>query len=149
MCQLLVVGFRWGDARTLRATQEAGSLRVLLLSRALFLFLLHPEAGDHVGPAAGIHVDLDQLMGLRVFQKLAEGPVPVIPLVEGGLLPLHRVLDHRGIENRLVLPQQGLNRIEQQLEGLLLLLRHFGPDRRRMEGGTRQVFIVDEFVAAV
>src|SRR5262249_38278126 len=47
---------------------------------------LGAEAGDDVGAAALVGLQLEQALLLGVLEHLAEGPVAVVGLVEGGLL---------------------------------------------------------------
>src|SRR6185369_10700969 len=61
------------------------------------------EPGHDVRAGALVLLQLDDVLALGVFQELREGAVAVVALVEGGLLALHRLLDHRAPEDVLVL----------------------------------------------
>src|SRR5205085_75212 len=68
--------------------------------------------------------------------------------VEGGALALHGLLDHRAPEDLLVLAHQRLDRVDQQLEDLGLLLVLEG-DGGRFLRAAHQVLVEDELVAVV
>src|ERR1051326_6929746 len=121
---------------------SAGTRRVFYLRGGL------REARDHVRPALDVALDLDDVVALRVFQQVAERVVAVVLLVERRLLALHGLLDHRSPEDLLVLAHQRLDRVDQKLEhlGLLLVLeRH----RRRLRHAAHEVLVEDELVAVV
>src|SRR5688572_19051513 len=79
------------------------------------------EAGDDVRPRFGVALDFDQVVGLGVLEQLAERIVAVVLLVEGRLLALHRLLDHRSPENLFVLAHESLDRVDEELEAFGLL----------------------------
>src|SRR4051794_16329924 len=49
---------------------------------------------------------------------MRKAAISVITLVERRLLPLHGVLDHRGVEHLVVLPTQRIARLDEQAEDL-------------------------------
>jgi hypothetical protein len=71
----------------------------------------------------------------RVLEHLGEGAVAVGRLGERRLLALHRVLDHRGVDDVDVLALQRLDRLEEQLERGPLGLGHLVTDGGRRGAG--------------
>jgi hypothetical protein len=96
-----------------------------------------------------VPLDLDQPIGGCVFQQFAERPVTVVLLVERRLLPLHRVLDHGGEQDFLVLPPQGQQGLDEQPEHLLLGLRELGRHAGHGRRALVQVVVINELVAVV
>src|SRR4030095_2011036 len=89
-------GSGWGEhpGRTSPARSRAGrSGRVTRLRRPAFL-----ERGDDVGAAPGVALESDDALLGRFLEELRERRVAVVGLVEGGVLPDHRLLDHRSPE---------------------------------------------------
>ena len=73
----------------------------------------------------------------------------MIMLAEGGFLPFHCLFDHRGPEDFLILPDQGNNRIDQELECILFPLGKILSDLRRNSNGSFKVLIVDKLITIV
>src|SRR5437867_12148797 len=65
------------------------------------------ERGDDVRPALLVALEGDDLLLGRLFEQLREGRVAVVRLVEGGVLPDHRLLHHRAPQRFLVLALEG------------------------------------------
>src|SRR6266508_3341017 len=61
------------------------------------------DGRDDVGSALGVALEGEDLLLGRLFEELREGGVAVVGLVEGGVLPDHRLLDHRAPQRVLVL----------------------------------------------
>src|SRR5262245_2281937 len=156
--------FAAGLGRALAALR--GSLRRLTRAAAVGLGPRHPprpgrgrgrggrlrlraEPGHDVRPAPLVPLDVDQPVLGRVLQQLAERPVPVVLLIERGLLPLHGVLDHGREEHLLVLAPQGQERVEEQREDLLLVLRELGREAGDSHRRPVEVVVVNELVAVV
>src|SRR4030095_5806796 len=81
------------------------------------------EAGDDVAARALVALELDDALALGILEQLGERRVAEVPLVERRALALHRLLDHRAPEHVLVLAGEGEDRLGEQTEHLLLLLR--------------------------
>src|SRR5579864_8890906 len=106
------------------------------------------KAGHDVGAGALVLFQLDDLLALGVLEQLRERAVAVVALVEGRLLALHGLLDHRAPEHVLVLADQRLDRLDHQAEGLgglLVEAVELGPLLRVAP----DVLVVDELVAVV
>ncbi len=73
----------------------------------------------------------------------------MVGLVKGGLLALHGVLDHGGIQHLLVLPLQGGHRADQKVKGLALFLGQPLGQVGRPLLVALQVLVVHELVAVV
>src|SRR5713101_6266170 len=83
---------------------------------------LFRERRDHVGAAFLVALERHDLLLRRVLEQLREGREPVVRLVEGRILPDHRLLDHRAPEGFLVLALEGLDGVDELGHGLGLLL---------------------------
>src|SRR5213593_755643 len=104
------------------------------------------DAADDVGPAPIVALQRDDAVLRRVLQELRERRVPVVGLVEGRILPDHRLLHHRAPERVLVLPLEGLDGVDELGEGFRLLLRE-PLERRALLGVPGEVLVEDELVA--
>src|SRR4029453_5757337 len=104
------------------------------------------ESGDHVGPALLLAVERHDLLLGRILQELREGGEPVVRLVEGRVLPDHRLLDHRAPEGLLVLALERLDGVDQLGHGLGLFLPQ-APQQRRLLRVADEVLVEDELVA--
>src|SRR5688572_13945716 len=91
------------------------------------------ERGDDVGPALLVALQGDDLALLGVLQKLREGRIPVVGLIEGRVLPDHGLLDHRAPQGLLVLPHERLDGVDELSHGLGLLLGQ-APQQARLLG---------------
>src|SRR4029453_11067830 len=81
-----------------------------------------PRWGDHVAAAARVFLQSQDAVSLRIPEELGEGAEAVVLLVELGVLALDRLLDHGAPDHFLVLAQERLERVEDPLEVLFLLL---------------------------
>src|SRR5260370_18689072 len=106
------------------------------------------KAGDDVGAGALVLLQLDDVLALGVLEQLRERAVAVVALVEGRLLALHGLLDHRAPEHVLVLAHQRLDRFDHQAERLRGLLAQ-AVELRALLRVAPDVLVVDELVAVV
>src|SRR6202521_217756 len=106
------------------------------------------KAGDDVGAGALVFLQLDDGLALGVLEQLRERAVAVVALVEGGLLALHGLLDHRAPEHVLVLAHQRLDRFDHQAERLRGLLAQ-AVELRALLRVAPDVLVIDELVAVV
>src|SRR6202166_4956525 len=106
------------------------------------------KAGNDVGAGALVLLQLDDVLALGVLEQLRERAVAAVALVEGRLLALHGLLDHRAPEHVLVLAHQRLDRFDHQAEGLGGLLAQ-AVELRALLRVPPDVLVVDELVAVV
>src|SRR6202158_2452444 len=106
------------------------------------------KAGDDVGAGALVLLQLDDALALGVLEQLRERAVAVVALVEGRLLALHGLLDHRAPEHVLVLAHQRLDRFDHQAERLRGLLAQ-AVELRALLRVAPDVLVIDELVAVV
>src|SRR5687767_15127436 len=97
---------------------------------------------DDVTAGLLVAFKLQQVPGARLLEQLVERAEAVVALVEAGIAALQRLLDHRAPDLLLVaaLVDQGVDRLEHELEGFLLLVRASirlgrGPGRRCLRFG--------------
>src|ERR1700752_3808004 len=88
---------------------------------------------DDVAARFLVRVKLDQALLLRFLQEIGEGAKAVVGLVESRVAALERLLDHRAPDLLVgaALRDQRLERAEQQVERLLLLVLRLVLGRRR------------------
>src|SRR5688572_26981978 len=104
--------------------------------------------GDDVASASLVLLQRDEVPRLCILEEVRERAIPVVLLVELGMLPLDGLLHHRAPDDLLVLAQERADRIEDALERLLLLLREV-LDLLRVNARARfahEVLIEDELV---
>src|SRR3954463_14284104 len=79
---------------------------------------------DDVAAGLAVLLELDEALLFRVLEEIREGLVAIVGLVESRVAPLERLLDHRAPDLlvRAALGDQGFQRAEHHVEGLLLLL---------------------------
>src|SRR3970040_2596780 len=81
------------------------------------------DRSDDVRPALLIALQGHELVLGRILEELTERGVAVVALVEGGVLPDHRLLHHGAPEDLLVFALERLDRVDQLRERFGLLFR--------------------------
>src|SRR6185503_12195977 len=114
---------------------------------------------DDVAAGLLVRLELDEAALLRFLEEVREGLEAIVGLVESGFAALERLLDHRAPDFLALaaLGDERVERLEHQVEGLLLLVAFLLPGGGRLAPLFRraalllvlahQVVVVDELVA--
>src|SRR5436190_17093808 len=87
---------------------------------------------DDVAARLLVGLELDETAFFRLLEEVGEGLEAIVGLVEAGLAALERLLDHRAPDLLALaaLADECLQRLEKEIEGLLLLVAFFLAGRR-------------------
>src|SRR5207253_10919399 len=98
---------------------------------------------DEVAARFLIRLELDQAALLGFLEQIGEGAEAVVGLVEAGLSALERLLDHRAPDALALaaLGDERVERLDDQIEGLLLLVLAGGRGLAALLGGAALLLV--------
>lgn len=114
--------------------------------------LAFAEARNDIGTAPWLPLGFNDIEVGGVLQEVREALVAVVALIERRLLALHRVFDHGGVQELVILSPKSRACIKEQGEGLAFLLRKGSIERGDdllLVDLALKIFVEDELVAVI